>query len=276
MAPATVGAAHERPLAPYDGLADVYDLMTDGPDVAEWVERLDGVMRSIDPSVRSLLDVACGTGAPHRTLSQLGYEITGCDLSSRMLEQAEARGYASRLVQCDMRQVPNLGTFDVATCLNDSLNHLADIEDVQATFRAVRARLRPGGLLVFDVTTPARYAQAADAILEDGSRLVLFRGALAATENSSTTEVRVDVLERAADGRWDRRTWSHGHRCFDMDDLQRAYGAEGFVPVHVFAQAPGGRLTPFEAQAPPPAKLLYVLQLDGTTERRTHGLAPLN
>jgi SAM-dependent methyltransferase len=72
-----------------------------------------------------VLDVACGTGKSFRPLLRRGYEVTGCDISPPMLEQAPAGAPGVRLVPADMRALPDLGAFDLVTCLDDALNYLA-------------------------------------------------------------------------------------------------------------------------------------------------------
>jgi SAM-dependent methyltransferase len=48
--------------------------------------------------------------------------------------------------------------FDAAGCFYDTLNHLRDTADLARALSAIAAALRPGGLLVFDVTNEEGFA----------------------------------------------------------------------------------------------------------------------
>jgi hypothetical protein len=57
-----------------------------------------------------------------------------------------------------MRRLPALGApADLLTCLDDAVNYLLDRGELLAALTGMRANLRPGGLLVFDVNTLATY-----------------------------------------------------------------------------------------------------------------------
>ena len=57
-----------------------------------------------------------------------------------------------------MRRLPVLcERADLVTCLDDAVNYLLDPDELRAGLAGMRANLRPGGLLVFDVNTLATY-----------------------------------------------------------------------------------------------------------------------
>jgi hypothetical protein len=57
-----------------------------------------------------------------------------------------------------MRRLPVLcAGADLVTCLDDAVNYLLEPDDLKAALAGMRANLRPGGLLVFDVNTLATY-----------------------------------------------------------------------------------------------------------------------
>ena len=72
----------------YDALAGSYDaMMTDASyqKRAKWLEKL---FRKSRIPVRSVLDLACGTGTIACLLAERGYEVTATDGSEEMLTQA--------------------------------------------------------------------------------------------------------------------------------------------------------------------------------------------
>jgi len=104
--------------------------------------------------VGTVLDCACGTGLQAVGLALRGYAVTGCDLTPAMLARAQGRadrlGLSIPLVQCDFRglgsKIPD--AFDAVICMGNSLPHLMTDGDILAALRSMRARVRPGGLLV--------------------------------------------------------------------------------------------------------------------------------
>lgn len=107
-----------------------------------------------------LLELGCGTGRLLLPLARTGFDITGVDLSPRMLEVAQAKVDAARLgdrvtlVQADMREVQLPQQYRLAFIAFNSFMHLTSLEDQLEALRAWRKLLLPGGLLIIDVDHP--------------------------------------------------------------------------------------------------------------------------
>ncbi len=110
---------------------------------------------------RRALDLACGTGTLALLLADEGWDVVGLDASEAMLGQARAKAAAldtpgrASFLAGDMRAPPGLrpGSFDLVTCVYDSLNYLLTEADLAACFAAAARALRPGGLFVADMNT---------------------------------------------------------------------------------------------------------------------------
>jgi SAM-dependent methyltransferase len=105
-------------------------------------------------SVRSALDVCCGTGAAMRHLRALCTErVVGLDSSQGMLDEARrqlegAPGTAAiELVRGDALAPPFHEQFDVVTCVG-AFGHILP-RDEERFVRGVHRSLRPGGRFVF-------------------------------------------------------------------------------------------------------------------------------
>ena len=75
----------------YEALAASYDELTEDVEYekrADFVEKL--FLRAKRP-VRSLLDLACGTGTMTELFARRGYTVTGVDYSPEMLAQAQQK-----------------------------------------------------------------------------------------------------------------------------------------------------------------------------------------
>lgn len=111
---------------------------------------------------RRALDLACGTGTLALLFAGDGWDVTGLDSAPAMLAQARAKaadaaaGGQLRFVEGDMRSLEGVvpaASFDLVTCLYDSLNYMLEEEDLAACFAAAAFALAPGGLYVADMNT---------------------------------------------------------------------------------------------------------------------------
>lgn len=142
--------ALDGPSVIYDDLAAFYDLLSPPTPYEAWIADIERV--AIDCGLRGkrVLDVACGTGHSVVPWIERGYAVTGCDHSPAMLAVAAKRtGDRAVLEVADLGDLPHLGSFDLITCLNDSLNHLLRPTDVRAALRGMARNLASGGLVVF-------------------------------------------------------------------------------------------------------------------------------
>jgi SAM-dependent methyltransferase len=147
-------------LAAYDALAPHYDDFTAGYQHERWLEVIESLALEHGLCGRRLLDVACGTGKSFAPMLTRGYDTTACDISPEMVAIARERadGGASVFV-ADMRELPDVGRFDLVTCLDDAINYIVDPADLGRAFASVGARLADGGLFVFDVNTLRTYRE---------------------------------------------------------------------------------------------------------------------
>jgi SAM-dependent methyltransferase len=105
-----------------------------------------------------VLELACGTGQLAVPIAADGISTFGLDQSATMLNAARTRAAASGvtvdLVEGDMRNFEFVRRFGLIFIARNSLLHLLSVQDLVATFAAVRRNLAPGGVFAFDVFTP--------------------------------------------------------------------------------------------------------------------------
>ena len=137
-------------MSSYDALAASYDgLMIDGSyrKRADWLDRQ---LRKSAIPVRTVLDLACGTGTISCLLTQKGYQVTATDGSEEMLTQAMGKaaaleGQPPLFLHQTMPRLRLLEPVDAAVSTLDSLNYLTREKDIRETFRRVYRWLKPGG-----------------------------------------------------------------------------------------------------------------------------------
>jgi SAM-dependent methyltransferase len=126
--------------------------MGDRTEMASYIRRL---IRLHKPKARTLLELACGTGAILKVLAK-SYDVAGFDLSPQMLAIARKKLPHVLFYRRDMVRF-DLGTkFDVIICVFDSINHALKFTDWQKIFRNVARHLEQDGLFLFDINTEAK------------------------------------------------------------------------------------------------------------------------
>jgi SAM-dependent methyltransferase len=223
--------APDHALTAYEALASHYDAFTAHHDYEAWTRDLEALARRHGLAGRTLLDVACGTGKSYEPFLAR-YSVTACDVSSRMLEHARVRRPGARLVEADMRALPDLGTFDLVCLLDDAVNYLDSVEELTATLRGVARNLAPHGVVVFDANTLAAYRSffAAPRLVRDGDRLLVWDGQATpdfASGDACTAELHV-FAPAGSPSRWSHVLSVHRQRHHPENAVERALGAAGF------------------------------------------------
>ncbi len=102
-------------------------------------------------TVRTALDLACGTGVLCRILQAGGIESRGMDFSEGMIAIARAESPDIPYDVADMTTYRPETQFDLVTCTGDAVNHIPNLRDVGRIFENVYAYLAPGGYFIFDL-----------------------------------------------------------------------------------------------------------------------------
>lgn len=138
-----------------------YDAMYADKDYgAEASQVLDVVWRTC-PSARTLLDVACGTGAHLSAFANAGMAVAGIDLMPGMVDAAVDRlrrsGSADGEVDVrvgDLRQFDFGRSFDVVTCLFSSIGYAGSVDGLRESIACMSRHVNPGGVVVVEPFYP--------------------------------------------------------------------------------------------------------------------------
>lgn len=105
-----------------------------------------------------VMEVACGTGRLTLPIAREGILITGLDVSAPMLAIARGKSEREKLpvswLEQDCRQMRCPQTFAMIFSATNAMQHLLDIESVNAFLGSARSALREDGVLVIDVFNP--------------------------------------------------------------------------------------------------------------------------
>ena len=154
----------DQAVAHFDDVAEHYEaayLRAGYPDpkkVQEYVSKIAS-KHVIQKHLAQILDFGCGTGLIGQYLKEAGFQnISGIDLSPKMLEKAEEKGCYNQLVNFTLNQEEHVdsiphglrGKHDFVTSAGLINNNFMDLK----IFEQMLICLKPGGYLVFS----ARYS----------------------------------------------------------------------------------------------------------------------
>ena len=123
----------------------IYASIRDYPREAAELDRLIQERR---PGARTLLDVACGTGAHLEHLT--GYDAEGLDLDPEMLAVARKRLPKVAFHEGDMVDFDLGKRFDAIVCMFSSIGYVRSEERLRSAIAAMAHHLEPGGVLVVE------------------------------------------------------------------------------------------------------------------------------
>jgi len=152
-----IGEVYKRRKHPYSELALIYDLLMDHVEYHAWAAYIVSIFKRYSVDVRTVLEIACGTGSLSIELFKHGYEMTCMDISPSMLRRATEKfreaGMPMTVFAGDMVSIPVDFQYDAVLCLYDSINYVRNPADFRKAVREVASIIRPGGLFIFDICT---------------------------------------------------------------------------------------------------------------------------
>ena len=129
----------------YNTIHHIYDkILTD----KDYTSEVDFICKNIK-SVKSILDVGCGTGTHAIELSKRGYQVTGIDPSKEMISEAIKKNSKVRFINGYLHK-EFVGKFDCIISMFNVINHILSLNDLQEYFNSVSKNLNPEGILIFD------------------------------------------------------------------------------------------------------------------------------
>lgn len=167
-----------RTVTPYSALAPLYDDVMDYVDFEAWADYMDHVLDEHEKEPRTAAELACGTGQFARhLLARRPLTYTATDGSEAMLTCARRilgdRVHDFRQVRFPGMEFQDLmqtgAPFDVVFLLFDGVNYLLDKEEVVMLLKQVTSILSPGGVFIFDQSTPTNSINNASFFEDDGT-----------------------------------------------------------------------------------------------------------
>ena len=229
--------------------------MTDQPSKKQWEEFFDdhassymdnsftkNTVAEVDflleelrlPSASHILDMGCGTGRHAIELASRGYRVTGVDISSGMLAEAEKAaadvGVHVQWVNSDATTFKSDEQFDAAICLCEGAFGLLDVEDDpeqhhSAILRNINAALPVGASFLMTTLNGYRKIRAIT------------------QENVDSGEFDPVTMVHHVTEEWDipdgKRSMAYKERLYIPPELVRLFESEGFRVEHIWGGTAG-------------------------------------
>ena len=215
----------------YGGFADYYDDLMRDVDYDGWADYAAGFMEKGS----SVLECACGTGEISVRLAKMGFSVTATDISEEMLTVAQEKqrrmGLANRglrFVRMDMRSLAAGKKQDCVLACCDGVNYLTSRGDVKRFFASANAVLKPGGLLLFDVSSRYKLENILgnNCFCEEGEELAyMWRNAY--DPETKLIEMRLSFFKRR-DGLYERLDETHIQRAHSVREIGSWLEEAGF------------------------------------------------
>ncbi|MHB9094209.1 MAG: class I SAM-dependent DNA methyltransferase [Eubacteriales bacterium] len=226
----------------YSDFALIYDRLMQDIPYAGWVKYLGRVFEKHGIKPADILDVGCGTGNVTIPLAEMGYRLTGLDMSAEMLaaaeEKARTKGLQINWIQQDMRSMDLGGLkFDLVTSMTDSLNYLQTPSDLQKVFEQIGGLLKTGGWFAFDLNSGYKlrevFGNNVFTLLDDDIAYVWENSYYPDTHSCS---MHLTFFVKEKDGRYRRFSEEHSETGFETDEVSTKLIDAGFAVKGVYRE----------------------------------------
>ena len=222
--------------------ADCYDLLYEDKNYQEECNFVNSIFETYSKKkANSILDLGCGTGSHALLFADMGYAVTGVELSENMLEIARKKAADQKkcisFVQQDIRRLDLPQKFDAAVAMFAVMGYQTTNHDFEDTLTSVRRHLNTGGLFIFDVWFgPAVLTQKPTdrvKIIEQTDKKIIRYAHPVLNIINHTVEVNYTMLEIAGDKVLTETKESHLMRFFFYQELNYFLEKNGFEVLKI-------------------------------------------
>ena len=223
----------------YQAFAELYDELMNDVDYESWADYYTRLLSIYGIRGGKICECACGTGSLTLPLYRRGFQMTGVDLSQEMLwqaaQKARKQGIAIPYVRQDMRALNLHRPMDAVLATCDGVNYLTTEEDLMSFFRAAYRAVRPGGALVFDVSTPYKLQHVlCSGLLGEDREDITYLWQNTWHEKRQIVELDLTFFVKDTDGRYRRIDERQHQRAWDQKALKEALWHAGFRAVSLY------------------------------------------
>lgn len=224
----------------YFSLAPFYDSLTEDVKYEAFADYYEEIFRIRGASVKTVLDLACGTGTLTYILAKRGYELIGVDASAEMLAAASGKAAEKNVavqpiwLNQSLQELDLYGTVDAAVCSLDGINYIPE-DELDVIFSRLKLFIRPGGLLIFDINTPLKLRELDGQMFVDENEnvLCLWRSEFDEKENACYYGIDIFAKVDESGALWERSFEEHVEYAHEPDMLIGKLKVAGFKDIVV-------------------------------------------
>ena len=214
----------------YSALGRWFEYLNRDCGYEQWSQYLIKLLKSRNAG-ESGLDIGCGNGYFTRALIRAGYSVTGIDISSEMLDTAQAvalkEGIKAEFLLGDITKLKVNAKKDFCIAINDCINYIPK-DKLKTAFSHVKNCLKKGGVFIFDISSSKKLKETVgnNLFAEDNEDIsyIWFNS----LENDSVT-MDLTIFERQKDGRYARFDERHIQYIYEEDEILTCLNEVGFT-----------------------------------------------
>lgn len=230
---------NDKPGKAYSVLSRYYENLAAEDGYEEWGRRVLKLAEKYAKG-KKCADLACGSGYFTRVLKKAGFDVFGCDISQEMLTEAEKKSADEKLYieyrKQDISVFKSFEKLDFATVINDGFNYL-DSEKLKRALKAISKNLKPGGALIFDVSSEYKIKNilSNNVFAEDLEDLtLLWFNELAGNKLTMSLTFFIKDGENYV-----RKDETHVQYAHSVEFIKNALKDAGLIPVEIFGATEG-------------------------------------
>jgi len=135
--------------------ANAYDYLYQDKDYEKECDFVEEIFKKHGKSVKTILDLGCGTGGHALVLAKRGYKVVGVDHSEEMLKVARMKAKKAGLkIDFHKSSIQDLKLneiFDAIISMFAVMSYQTHNEDVALACKKAKQHLKQGGVFIFDV-----------------------------------------------------------------------------------------------------------------------------
>jgi ubiquinone/menaquinone biosynthesis C-methylase UbiE len=223
----------------YQAFAELYDELMDDVDYESWADYYTRLLSIYGVRNGKICECACGTGGLTIPLYRRGFQMTGVDISREMLWEAAQKsrklGIAMPFVQQDMKALNLHRPMDAVLATCDGVNYLLTEEDLLSFFRAAHRAVKPGGALIFDVSTPHKLKNVlCSGLMAEDRENITYMWQNSWNERQKTVSLDLVFFVREKENQYRRIEEHQKQRAWDEKTLKENLWHAGFRAVSIY------------------------------------------
>lgn len=226
----------------YNEFAYIYDkLMKPDVNYNRIADFIENIFIRYDKNPVLIADLACGTGNITVPMAKRGYEMIGVDISEEMLSVAREKAMSENadilFLKQDISKLDLYGTCDAFLCMIDGLNYIIEPKKIEHLFKRIKSCfLNPGGVLIFDVSTPYKLGTViGDNTFVYDTDEVFYSWENKFIEKYSLSKMYLNFFCKEKNGGYKRFYEEHLQRGHSVKELKSALKKAGFTKIEIFS-----------------------------------------